>query len=290
MTNISARLDRDRNRLRFLWRRWRGDSAGRKHLLYARNDLLKQTGLSERVPTSPSHGTNRVTNRRMLASLSLTRSPHRNWHHGLELVHVSDVVDKRLRLAGVQKTDGWRVARRQDCGLRQPVETSGRLAQATVGEVGRFPIRRIVLAPLPPHAVLLVEHLVESLCARAFYPTQLVDGSTLRGRFSKSHVIHLAHHLEPGNRIEREARLVQKTIRPRATRLTRRIQPDASFANPDEEAAHPCCQSYRRVGNTRTRCKHQTRQPPNRNVRPHAGSIHEDDRTVENIEPPLLDE
>ena len=211
-------------------------------------------------------------------------------NHGLELVHVSDVVDERLRLACVQKADGRRVPRREDGSLGQPVEACSRLAETAIRQVRGLPISGVVASSLPLHAVLPCQHLVETLHARSLDPAQLINGSAPRSGLTETQVVHLANNLETRIRIKRKSRLMKETVCPCSTRLTSGVEPDAGLANPDQKTPDTCGQRHGRVGDPSAGLQHQTRESSHGNMGTHAVSVHHDEGAVQDIEASLLEE
>ena len=176
---------------------------------------------------------------RVPSPLRLPRDLKCDRNDSLELVHVGHVVNERLRLAGMQETNRWRVSRGEDGGLGQSVEARRRLAEATIGEIRGIPITGVVSPPLPRHAMLSGQHLVQTLDTRTFDSAQLLDGPSLRRRLAETHVVHLAYDFEPGVGIECKARLMKQSIGPRSPWLTGRVEANTGLADPDQQTNPP---------------------------------------------------
>ena len=218
------------------------------------------------------------------------RDLKRDRNHRIELVHVGDIENEGLGLAGVQKTDRRSITRRQHSRFSQTVQTGSCLTQATIGQVGRLPASRIVPATLPANAVLPSQYLVKTLDARTLYPAKLIDGSALWSRLAETHIVHLAYDPETGSRIKRKARLMKQTVGASATRLPRGVQPDSSLPHPHQKTAHPRGKVDGRMRDTGARLQHQTRESPYRNVGTHSVAINYDEGAVEDIQPPFFNE
>ena len=190
----------------------------------------------------------------------------------------------------MQKTDRRGVARRQDGRFRQTVQTGSRLAQATIGQVGRVPLPWIVSTTLPANAVLPSEHFVQTLDTRTLNAAQLIDGSALWSRLAKPHVVHLAHDLQTGIRIKCQARLVKQAVCPSAAGLPRGVQPDSSFPYPYQKTAHPRGKTDGRVRNSSARLQHQTGQTPYRYMGSYAIAINYNESAVKDIQAPFFNE
>ena len=154
-----------------------------------------------------------------------------------------------------------------------------------------MPVSGVVPPSFPLCSVLSGEDLVKTFHAcpldnRRSWSTDRRRG----GGLTETHVVHLANDLEARIRVERKPRLMKKTVRPRSPRLASGVEPNASLANPDEEASNSCGERYSRMGDASARLQHQTRDPSHRNVRAHTVSVDHDERTVQDIELSLLDE
>ena len=290
MTNIAAWFIGDGYWLGFLGARRRCEFTSSQHFFNAGNQLGQQSGFPETVTAPASYFAGGIVDSGLLAALCLPGDTECNGNHRVELVHVCHIVDKGLRFAGMQKTDSGSISRCKNGCFDKPVETGSRLAQATIGQVGSMPIGGIVSAPFPPNTMLPSQQFVHSFDACTLDSPKLVDGATLRGRFAKTHVVHLADNSQPRVPVKGESCLVKKPVCARATRLARRIQTNAGFAHPNQETADPRGQCGRRMRNARTRFQHETGKTTDWNVRAHTVAINYNKCAVEDIQAPFLDE
>ena len=113
-----------KGRTKRLCGRWRaGQIASLQHLLDPWNDPGEQAGFAKRIATGMPDG---AFHRHVeLALLGQTGNAERLGHHGIQLVQIGDVIDKTLRLAGVQKTDSGGIACCQNGSFGQAVQTGG---------------------------------------------------------------------------------------------------------------------------------------------------------------------
>ena len=138
MTSIAAHRLRNGNRLRlFVWGR-RFEAAGGQHFPDCRDQSLQEASLAETVPAAAPDLSHWIVRGRLPASRGRSSHLECDRRYGLEFEYVGHIVDEGPRLPGMEETDGRRVAGRQNRGFRQPVEASGRLAQARLGRSAVF--------------------------------------------------------------------------------------------------------------------------------------------------------
>ena len=83
---------------------------------------------------------------------------------------------------------------------------------------------------------------------------------------------------------------MKKAVCPSSTRLACRIEANAGLANPDQKTTDPCGERDGRVGDAGTGLQHQTRDASHRDVRAHSVPVYHNERAVEDVKPPFLNE
>ncbi len=190
----------------------------------------------------------------------------------------------------MQKADRRRIARRQDRSLAQPVQARRARRKATVRNVGVDPLVGIVAPRVPLDAVHPGELLVQLANPGPFHPAKLLDRTARRRLRAEAQPVHRAHHPEPRGFVQRGRRLVEQPVRASAPRLAGGIQPHAPLAHPHDQAPHPRRQGNRRVGDAGARLQHQAGEPADRNLHPRAVRIDENERAVDHVHLPVLQE
>ena len=138
--------------------------------------------------------------------------------------------------------------------------------------------------------VLPGHHFVEALDSGAFNSTQLFNGSLLRSRFAKAHVVHLANDFEARVRVKGKTSLVKQPVGTRSPWLANGIESHAGLANPNKKTANARSKSHGSVRYARPRFQHQACQTTHGNVSSHSASVNYDKRAVQNIKLALFDE
>ena len=100
------------------------------------------------------------------------------------------------------------------------------------------------------------QHFVGSPYAGAFNAPKLFHRAPLWCRLAETHVVHLTDNFQASIRIKGELGLKQQAIGPGAARLSSGVKPHTRLADPDEEAANPCCQGNGGVGHPGSGLKH----------------------------------
>ena len=193
---------------------------------------LQELGLPEDVPAGQSHLPLRV-------GRIPGRDPESHGNHRFELEDVGDVVNERLRLAGVDEADRRGVPRRQDGGLADAVQAGGGGREAAVRHITTPPLRGVVVARVPTHTVLAGEKFVHLPHAHPFDAAKLLHTAAFGRLLLEAQRIHLAYDFQSRRVIQGQLRLIEKPVGPRPSRLARGVEPDARLAHPDEEAPDP---------------------------------------------------
>ena len=94
--------------------------------------------------------------------------------------------------------------------------------------------------------------------------------------FAEAQRIHLAHYAQPCFWIQRQARLIEKTVCPCPTRLAGRLKANPCFLDPDAQRPRAGSKGYRSVAHARTRLKHQTDDAANGTLHPHSMFVDQD--------------
>src|SRR5579885_3412833 len=265
-----------------------GQTARRQHLLDARNEPLEEIDLAKSIAAGTARFPDGIAREAALRRAAGDLKSNRN--DGLELVDVGHIIDEALRLAGVNKADGGRIARGEDSRLGQSIKAGGAGAETPVRGIRSAPIVWVIIPSAPIDPVLARMKLIKPFHTRALYAAQLLDRAPFRGLFAKAQGIHLPHDFEPRAFIEREARLKQQAVRSRAAGLARGIKPDARLADPDDERSRARGKRNGGMADARARLEHQACEPSDRDVRTHAILVHDYEGAIEHIELPLLDE
>ncbi len=235
MTNIASHGLRYGNRLRLFGRCRRFETTGGQHFPDRRDQSLQETCLAESVPAAAPDFAHRIVRGGLLASCRRARHLECDRRHGLELEYVRYIVNEGTWLSSMKETDGRRVAGRQNCGFRQPVEASGRLAQAAVRQVGCVPVSGVIAAGFPGDAVLAgPEPRKGASCARPrFLSVDRRNGAGSPNRMS--YILRTTLSRASGS----SASLMQQPVGPRTAGLASGIEPYARLADPDEQATDP---------------------------------------------------